>query len=169
MQERPGACTYFRDHLPKHPLRGRTIGGGCTPHGQCVPSPLPVMDCVLLPHPIGLWRQIESFQAFADASASPNVLAQQVRSDSFRNKPGVWGTPVLRSAASDHASQNGSTPGVLTASVANPLAPWSSTAAHGFGLVRSYFAQLNRFCISSPIVAVPASRIHCYFDQEVPL
>jgi hypothetical protein len=52
--------------------------------------------------------------------------------------------------------------------VANPLRPTSS-AAHEFGLVPSYFAAFNRFCTSSPIVAVPTSRLHCYFDQEAPL
>jgi hypothetical protein len=30
-------------------------------------------------------------------------------------------------------------------------------------LVRSYFADLNRFCIPSPIVPVPPSRLHCNF------
>src|SRR5579864_1365662 len=49
--------------------------------------------------------------------------------------------------------------------VANPLRA-ASSAARGIGLVRSYFADLNRFCTCSPIVAVPTPRIHCYFDQE---
>jgi len=106
------------------------------------------------------------------------LFCHQANPDSYYKTPGVWGTPC--SAVSGirllHFPRQFdlcvlcavACPGLV--GVANPLCLASASGAtRGFGLVRSYLAVLNRFCTSSPIVAVPRYQLHSSFDQEAPL